>query len=70
MSSFLTLSPAISAAHSSDATSPANAGVLFIVFYMEFIMSGLVIAWAIAEQARTDRYKKQQEHARKCKATD
>ena len=33
-------------------------------------MSGLVIAWAIAEQSRRDRYNKQLAHARKCKSTD
>ena len=40
------------------------------MFYMEFAMSGLVIAWAIAESARRERLNKQFAHARKCKATD
>ena len=33
-------------------------------------MSSLVIAWALAEQAKTDRLNKQVAHARKCKSTD
>jgi len=33
-------------------------------------MSGLVIAWALAEQAKADRLNKQVAHARKCKSTD
>ena len=33
-------------------------------------MSGLVIAWVIAEQSRRDRLNKQQAHARKCKSVD
>ena len=33
-------------------------------------MSGLVIAYALAAQARRERLDKQLAHARKCKATD
>ena len=33
-------------------------------------MSVLTIAWMLGEQARTDRYKRQQAHARKCKVTE
>lgn len=45
-------------------------GLFSRVFYLELSMSGLVIAWMLSEQAKTDRLNKQLTHARKCKSTD
>ena len=45
-------------------------GLFSRVFYVELIMSGLVIAWMLSEQAKADRLNKQLAHARKCKSVD